>query len=155
MGVKFWTHWVDVKVGVFPVIRGCYWHSVQTFSALIPNGWQVHVCLLLSDFNALEFGIVEVIGVINVFNFRGVKILLQVSKLILAILRLHFCFELGNRGMVKAFIVVAVNSSSSCLREVLSVQIFTAYLRDESCVAWDVLGFKSICWSTDPSISFS
>jgi hypothetical protein len=28
-------------------------------------------------------------------------------------------------------------------------------LRDESCVAWDVLGFKSICWSTDPSISFS
>ena len=52
------------------------WHSVATFETLVAYGGQVHVRSLFSNFDTLEFSIVEIIGVVHILDLSGVHLVL-------------------------------------------------------------------------------
>lgn len=65
-------------------------HSVQALKPLIAHRWKVHVGSLLSNFDSLKLCIVEIIGVVDVFGLRWIKIFLKVAEVSLVVFALHF-----------------------------------------------------------------
>lgn len=131
------------------------WHSVQTFEALVAHGWQVHVCLFLSDFDSLELSVVEVVGILYVLHFGWISLVLQISEVGFGELRLLLSHILCHGRVVESCVEVSVDGFGCCASKVLSIQVFTLNLGHETSVAWYVLGFKSIGWACNPSFSFS
>lgn len=54
LGVEFGTQRVDVEEGVLPMVYLGRWLPVLALESLVAHRWQVHVSSLLSDLNALE-----------------------------------------------------------------------------------------------------
>ena len=96
----------------------------------------------------------EVISIINIFDFCWVQFLLQSSEIFFAVLGLVFSCKCILHWVLETNFVLTVDSLTGCPCEALSEQIFTCCLWDITSVSWYVLCFKVLSWSTDPVFTF-
>lgn len=88
------------------------WFPVFTLEALVASCWQVHVSSLFGNLDTLELSIMEVIAIINVLSLRWVKLLLQISKVILSEFRSIFGCKRVLNGMIETFLVLVVDGGT-------------------------------------------
>lgn len=95
----------------------------------------------------------EIVAVVDVFSLCWVNVLHQVSEFMFA----EFMGSLRGESvfdcMLKSFLVFTVDGSSCCFGKALSVQVLTGYLRNISCVPWNVLSLNILCWTSNPIFS--
>lgn len=153
LGVKFGTQRVNIEEGIFSVVCLRDRHPVQTGEALITHGWQVHVRSFFSDLDSLEFSIVEVISVGNVFLLGWVNSISDFSEVRFVELGFLFCLVDISRWEVVALYEVLVNGCCACLCKTLAKQVLRCDLWNETLVTWNMLRLERISWSTDPCLT--
>ena len=151
-GVQLGSQRVDVKEWVFSVVNLSCWHPVQALESLVSDSRQVHVCSLVLYFDSLELCIVEIVCVIHVLDLSGVNLILKLSEILFAVLHVMLGCVFLFCGQLISFMEISIDCLGSSLGETLPKQILAANLGHIACVAWDVLGLKSISWSSNPCV---
>ena len=98
-------------------------------------------------------GIVEVSCILLVFHLGWLHTILESTEVVLAMLCLSIGLEpLVERGLL-ALVVLAVDGRSSRLSEGFSKQILRLDLRHVTGIAWHMLSFQVLCWTSEPVLS--
>ena len=97
--------------------------------------------------------VMEMIGIIDIFDFCWVKFLLERPEIFLAEFSLVFSCKCVLHWVLEASLVFFIDGLAGGLGEALSEQILTGCLWDITCISWHMLSFKVLCWSTNPVFS--
>ena len=92
----------------------------------------------------------EVISVINVFNLSWVHLVLESSEIFFIEFSVVLSLEGVSRWMLVALLVLMINSLAGSLREALSIEVLTRYLRYVTGITWHVLSLYVAVGSSYP-----
>lgn len=130
------------------------WLSVPALKSLVTNCRQVHVSSLLCDLNTLEFGIVEIVAIVDVFSFGWVEVILQLPEIRLA----KFGGGLGSipvlDGVVETLLMLIVDSSACHFGKTLCIQVLTCNLWDIAGITGNVLSLNILGGTANPVLAF-
>jgi len=121
---------------------------------LVADGGEVHVSSLFLYLDTLEFGIMEIIGVINIFYFSWIKLFFKCSEVIFTEFSRTFGGKSVLNRVLEPILVFTIDGLSGSLGKTLSIEVFTVNLRDIARVSWNMLSLDITIGTTNPVLTF-
>lgn len=129
-------------------------HSVHGFVTLVADGGEVHVSSFFLYLDTLEFGIMEIIGVINIFYFSWIKLFFKCSEVIFTEFSRTFGGKSVLNRVLEPILIFTIDGLSGSLGKTLSIEVFTVNLRDIARVSWNMLSLDITIGTTNPVLTF-